>query len=91
MRKSVLAALPIIVVMAICVPGLAEAGTLTDAELHALVSQMSPADEVAMVHGEGDPPGSAAANASCAQAAVGCVGEAGWIPGVARLASRRCA
>jgi beta-glucosidase len=38
-----------------------------------------------MVHGEGDPPNSAAANASCAASAVGCVGEAGWIPGVARL------
>jgi beta-glucosidase len=85
MRKSVLAALPIMVVMAVCVPGLAAAGTLTDAQLHALVSQMSPAEEVGMVHGEGDPPASDAANASCAASAVGCVGEAGWIPGVAHL------
>jgi beta-glucosidase len=60
-------------------------GTLTAADLHALVSQMSLSEEVAMVHGEGDPPNSAAANASCATSAVGCVGEAGWIPGVARL------
>ena len=60
-------------------------GTLSAADLHALVSQMTLSEEVGMVHGEGDPPSSAAANASCAASAVGCVGEAGWIPGVARL------
>jgi beta-glucosidase len=60
-------------------------GTLTEPELHALVSQMTLSEEVGMVHGEGDPPSSAAANANCAASAVGCVGEAGWIPGVARL------
>ncbi|MGE5292562.1 MAG: beta-glucosidase family protein [Micromonosporaceae bacterium] len=60
-------------------------GTLTEADLHALVSQMTLSEEIGMVHGEGDPPNSAAANASCAASAVGCVGEAGWIPGVARL------
>jgi beta-glucosidase len=62
-----------------------DTGTLTVPDLHALVSQMTLNEEVRMVHGEGDPPGSAAANASCAASAVGCVGEAGWIPGVARL------
>jgi beta-glucosidase len=46
---------------------------------------MTLSEEGGMVHGEGDPPSSAAANASCAASAVGCVGEAGWIPGVARL------
>jgi beta-glucosidase len=60
-------------------------GTLTAADLHALVSQMTLSEEAGMVHGEGDPPNSTAANASCAASAVGCVGEAGWIPGVARL------
>ncbi len=60
-------------------------GTLTDADLHALVGQMTLSEEVGMVHGEGDPPNSAAAKANCATSAVGCVGEAGWIPGVARL------
>jgi beta-glucosidase len=60
-------------------------GTLTDADLHALVSQMTLSEEVGMVHGEGDPPNSAAAQAYCAASAVGCVGQAGWIPGVARL------
>jgi beta-glucosidase len=60
-------------------------GTLTAADLHALVSQMTLSEEAGMVHGEGDPPNSVAANASCAASAVGCVGEAGWIPGVARL------
>ena len=60
-------------------------GTLTDADLRGLVSQMTLSEEIGMVHGEGDPPSSAAANASCAASAVGCVGEAGWIPGVARL------
>jgi beta-glucosidase len=62
-----------------------DTGTLTQADLHALVSQMTLSEEAGMVHGEGDPPSSAAANASCATSAVGCVGEAGWIPGVARL------
>jgi beta-glucosidase len=62
-----------------------DTGTLTDADLRALVSQMTLSEEVGMVHGEGDPPNSAAANANCATSAVGCVGEAGWIPGVARL------
>src|ERR1700732_3051880 len=60
-------------------------GTLTAAYLHALVSQMTLSEEAGMVHGEGDPPNSPAANASCAASAVGCVGEGGWIPGVARL------
>ena len=60
-------------------------GTLRDADLHSLVAQMTLTEEVGMVHGEGDPPSSAGANANCATAAVGCVGEAGWIPGVARL------
>jgi beta-glucosidase len=60
-------------------------GTLTDANLRALVSQMALSEEVGMVHGEGDPPNSTAALAYCAASAVGCVGQAGWIPGVARL------
>jgi beta-glucosidase len=60
-------------------------GTLTGSDLHALVSQMTLSEEAGMVHGEGDPPNSPAANASCAASAVGCVGEAGWIPGVPRL------
>jgi beta-glucosidase len=62
-----------------------DTGTLSGADLRALVSQMTLGEEVGMVHGEGDPPNSAAANADCATSAVGCVGEAGWIPGVARL------
>jgi len=62
-----------------------DTGTLTGADLHALVSQMTLSEEVGMVHGEGDPPNSAAALAYCAASAVGCVGQAGWIPGVARL------
>jgi beta-glucosidase len=60
-------------------------GTLTDAELHSLVAQMTLSEEGGMVHGEGDPPNSPGATASCTASAVGCVGEAGWIPGVARL------
>ncbi len=62
-----------------------DTGTLTAADLHALIAQMTLGEEAGMVHGEGDPPSSAAANANCATSAVGCVGEAGWIPGVARL------
>src|SRR5437879_2995985 len=60
-------------------------GTLTEQDLRGLVSQMTLADEIGMVHGTGDPPADPAAAASCAGSAVGCVGEAGWIPGVARL------
>src|SRR5438477_183684 len=66
-------------------PGGWGSGTLTDAELHSLVAQMAMAEEAGTVHGEGDPPNSPGANANCAASAVGCVGEAGWIPGVARL------
>jgi beta-glucosidase len=66
-------------------PGGWGSGTLTDTDLHSLVAQMTPAEEVGMVHGEGDPPNSPGATADCAASAVGCVGEAGWIPGVRRL------
>jgi beta-glucosidase len=66
-------------------PGAWGSGTLTDAELHSLVAQMTLSEEGGLVHGEGDPPNSPAATASCTASAVGCVGEAGWIPGVARL------
>ncbi len=66
-------------------PGGWGSGTLTDAELHSLVAQMTLAEEGGMVHGEGDPPNSPGATADCTASAVGCVGEAGWIPGVARL------
>src|SRR4051794_31099461 len=51
-----------------------DSGTLSDADLHSLVTQMTLTEEAGLVHGEGDPPNSAAANASCAAAAVGCVG-----------------
>ncbi len=60
-------------------------GTLTPQNLRDLISQMSATEEIGMVHGEGDPPNSAAAQADCAASAVGCVGEAGWVPGVKRL------
>src|SRR5689334_804488 len=60
-------------------------GTLTQQNLKDLISQMSITEEIGMVHGEGDPPNSAAATADCTASAVGCVGEAGWIPGVKRL------
>src|SRR5690349_1639536 len=66
-------------------PGGWGSGSLTDAEMHSLVGQMTLAEEGGMVHGEGDPPNSPGATASCSASAVGCVGEAGWIPGVARL------
>src|SRR5437763_1715919 len=52
-------------------------GTLTDAQLHSLVAQMTVDEEAGMVHGSTD--------STCASLPVGCVGEAGWIPGVARL------
>ncbi|MFL6074504.1 MAG: beta-glucosidase family protein [Mycobacteriales bacterium] len=53
-------------------------GTLTDSELLALVAQMNLPEETGMVHGSAD--------TTCATTLPeGCVGQAGWIPGVARL------
>lgn len=53
-------------------------GTLTGSELHSLVSQMTVAEETGMVHGSAD-------TTCAATLPEGCVGQAGWIPGVARL------
>jgi len=53
-------------------------GTLTDAELLSLVSQMTLSEETGLVHGGTD--------TTCATTLpLGCVGQAGWIPGVDRL------
>ncbi len=53
-------------------------GTLTQAQLAALVAQMTPAEEIGMLHGYGDPPA-----ASSPVPSVN--GEAGGIAGVPRL------
>ena len=53
-------------------------GTLTPANLASLVAQMTPAEEVGMLHGYGDPPAATAPAPSVA-------GEAGSIAGVPRL------
>jgi beta-glucosidase len=53
-------------------------GTLTDVELHSLVSQMTVPEEVGMVHGYGDPPAATSPVPSVN-------GEAGGIAGVPRL------
>ncbi|HEY3088701.1 MAG TPA: glycoside hydrolase family 3 C-terminal domain-containing protein [Jatrophihabitantaceae bacterium] len=53
-------------------------GTLTPAELASLVSQMTPAEEVGMLHGYGDPP-------SATSPVPSVNGEAGGIAGVPRL------
>ena len=53
-------------------------GTVTEAELHGLVSQMTLDEEIGMVHGSSD-------TTCAATLPLGCVGQAGWIPGVARL------
>ena len=52
-------------------------GTLTEPELGLLVSQMTLAEKDAQLHGSSD--------SACASAPLGCWGQAGWIPGVARL------
>ncbi|HVV20917.1 MAG TPA: glycoside hydrolase family 3 C-terminal domain-containing protein, partial [Pseudonocardiaceae bacterium] len=53
-------------------------GTLTRTELLSLVGQMTLPEEVAMVHGSTD--------TTCATTLpLGCVGQAGWLPGVPRL------
>src|SRR3982074_2446439 len=53
-------------------------GTLTPAELASLVAQMTPAEEVGMLHGYGDPPAASSPVPSVS-------GEAGGIAGVPRL------
>ncbi len=53
-------------------------GTLTPADLASLVSQMTPAEEVSMLHGYGDPP-------SATSPVPSLNGEAGGIAGVPRL------
>ncbi len=53
-------------------------GTLTPAELASLVGQMTPAEEVGMLHGYGDPP-------SLTSPVPSVNGEAGGIAGVPRL------
>src|SRR5690242_330375 len=62
-------------------------GTLSTQNILDLISQMTVPEEVAMVHGEGDPPpGDSTRNNGCdPKTQFNCVGEAGWIPGVARL------
>jgi beta-glucosidase len=52
-------------------------GTLTDAELIQLISQFTVPEKATMIHGGTD--------TTCATATVGCVGQAGIIPGVSRL------
>ncbi|MCL6536981.1 MAG: glycoside hydrolase family 3 C-terminal domain-containing protein [Acidothermus sp.] len=52
-------------------------GTLTDAELLKLISQMTLQEEIGMVHGTTD--------TTCAELPLGCVGQAGIVAGVPRL------
>jgi beta-glucosidase len=52
-------------------------GTLTEDELGALVLQMTLQEKVAQLHGSSD--------SGCSTTPLGCWGQAGWIPGVARL------
>jgi beta-glucosidase len=63
-------------------------GTLTTQNILDLISQMTVPEEVAMVHGEGDPPpgDTPPPRGTCdPNTQLNCVGEAGWVPGVARL------
>lgn len=53
-------------------------GTLTDAEIVALVGDLTQAEKSSMVHGSSD-------TTCAATLPEGCVGQAGWIPGVARI------
>ncbi len=63
-------------------PGSWGAGTLTDDELHALVDQMTLAEKSTMVRGTTD---NTCANVYISPTVQGCQGQAGYIPGVARL------
>jgi beta-glucosidase len=54
-------------------------GTLTESEIGKLVASMTLLEKSNFVHGGTDPA------AECAKATVGCVGQAGYVQGVARL------
>jgi beta-glucosidase len=57
-------------------------GTLTDAQIHDLVSQMTLPEEIGMVHGAND---DTCSTANISPSVQGCVGQAGYNPGAARL------
>lgn len=57
-------------------------GTLTDGEILALISQMTLAEKTGMVHGTSD---NTCATANVSPTVQGCQGQAGYMPGVARL------
>ena len=57
-------------------------GTLTDAELLTLISQMTLAEKTAMLHGASD---TTCATVIISPSVQGCQGQAGTVPGVARL------
>ena len=57
-------------------------GTLTEQNLHDLIAQMTVAEEDTFVHGSTD---NACSTANISPWVQGCVGQAGWIPGVTRL------
>jgi beta-glucosidase len=59
-----------------------DTGTLTTQNLKDLISQMTLAEEIGMVHGASD---STCSSADVSPWVQGCVGQAGYIPGVARL------
>ncbi len=57
-------------------------GTLTDAELTNLIGQMTLAEKSSMIRGAGD---TTCATANISPSVQGCQGQAGTVPGVARL------
>ena len=57
-------------------------GTLTDDQIMSLISQMTLAEEISFVHGAND---NTCSSANVSDWVQGCVGQAGYIPGVARL------
>ncbi len=57
-------------------------GTLTDAELSNLISQMTLAEKSSMIRGASD---TTCTTANISPSVQGCQGQAGTVPGVARL------
>ncbi len=63
-------------------PGVWGSGTLTDQNLHDLIAQMTVAEEDTFVHGSSD---NACNGVYVSPWVQGCVGQAGWIPGIPTL------
>ena len=66
----------------VAAPGVWGAGTLTEQNLHDLIAQMTVAEEDTFIHGSSD---NACSGVNISPWVQGCMGQAGWIPGIPTL------